>query len=185
GPGGQLPGHDGRPGGPAETVIAFRPLAAADFPMLTRWLAEPHVRRFVQKTPISLEDVTAKYGPRVRGEQPLICHLACQDGAPFGYLQAYRNRDWADYAQVMGHGDGVSLDLHIGDPAFVGKGLGRAMLGGYVREVALPHYAERRAYIAHDLDNAAALACSRSAGFEPLEQFVEDGEVKQLLRLER
>ena len=166
-------------------MIAFRSLTAADFPLLTGWLAQPHVRRFVQKTPISLEDVTAKYGPRVRGEQPLICHLACQDGAPFGYLQAYRNRDWADYAQVMGHGDGVSLDLHIGDPAFVGKGLGRAMLGGYVREVALPHYAERRAYIAHDLDNAAALACSKSVGFEPLEQFVEDGEVKQLLRLER
>ncbi|WP_340646432.1 GNAT family N-acetyltransferase [Phenylobacterium sp.] len=165
-------------------MITFRTLAAADFSMLTDWLAEPHVRRFVQKTPMSLEEVTAKYGPRVRGEQPLICHIASLDGAPFGYLQAYRNRDWADYAQIMGHADGVSLDLHIGDPAFVGRGLGRAMLGGYVGEVALPHYAERRAYIAHDLDNAAALACSRSVGFKPLAQFLEDGEVKQLLRLE-
>lgn len=165
-------------------MITFRPLTAADFPMLTLWLAEPHVRKFVQKTPMSLEDVTAKYGPRVRGEQPLVCHVASDDGAPFGYLQAYRNRDWPDYAQVMGHDDGVSLDLHIGDPTLVGKGLGRAMLGGYVSGVALPHYAEHRAYIAHDLDNAAALACSRSVGFRPLEQFLEDGEVKQLLRLE-
>ena len=165
-------------------MIAFRPLAAADFPMLTRWLAKPHVQQFVQKTPMNLEDVTAKYGPRVRGEQPLICHLACEDGAPFGYLQAYRNHDWPDYAQVMGHADGVSLDLHIGDPAFVGKGLGRAMLGGYVSQVALPHYAESRAYIAHDLDNVAALACSKSAGFEPVERFLEDGEIKQLLRFE-
>ena len=165
-------------------MIAFRPLAPADFPMLTHWLAEPHVRKFVQKTPMSLTDVTAKYGPRVRSEQPIICHIASEDGVPFGYLQAYRNRDWADYAQIMGHSDGVSLDLHIGDPAFVGKGLGRAMLGGYVREVALPHYAERRAYIAHDQDNVAALACSRSVGFRPLSQFIEDGEVKQLLRLE-
>ena len=165
-------------------MIAFRPLATADFPMLTRWLAEPHVRKFVQKTPMSLEEVTAKYGPRVWGKQPIICHIASEDGVPFGYLQAYRNRDWPDYAQIMGHSEGVSLDLHIGDPTFVGQSLGRAMLGGYVREVALPHYAEHRAYIAHDLDNAAALACSRSAGFRPLEQFLEDGEVKQLLRFE-
>ena len=166
-------------------MIAFRPLTAADFPMLTGWLAQPHVRRFVQKTPMSLEDVTAKYGPRVRGEQPLVCHIASDDGVAFGYLQAYRNRDWADYALVMGHADGISLDLHIGDPASVGKGLGRAMLGGYVSEIALPHYAESRAYIAHDLENAAALACSKSVGFKPLAQFIEDGEVKQLLRFER
>ena len=166
-------------------MIAFRPLAGADFPMLTRWLAEPHVRQFVQKTPITLAEVEAKYAPRVRGEQPLICHLACQDGAPFGYLQAYRNRDWADDAQVMGHADGLSLDLHIGDPAFLGKGLGRAMLGGYLREVALPHYGETVAYIAHDLDNAAALACSGCVGFKPLTQFLEDGETKQLLRFDR
>lgn len=166
-------------------MITFRPLAAADFPMLTRWLAQPHVRRFAQKTPMSLQDVTAKYGPRVRGEQPLVCHIACDDDVPFGYLQAYRNRDWPDYAQVMGHDDGVSLDLHIGEPAFVGKGLGRAMLGGYVGEIALPHYVESRAYIAHDLDNAAAMACSKSVGFKPLAQFIEDGEVKQLLRFER
>ena len=166
-------------------MITFSALTAADFPLLTRWLAEPHVRRFVQKTPLSLEDVTAKYGPRVRGEQPIICHIACEDDVPFGYLQAYCNRDWPDYAQVMGHDDGVSLDLFIGDPGFVGKGLGRAMLGGYVGEIALPRYAERRAYIAHDLDNLAALACSRSVGFTLLAQFLEEGEVNQLLRLER
>lgn len=166
------------------TAVTFRPLEAADFPTLTRWFAEPHVRRFVQKTPITLLEVEAKYGPRVRGEQPLIGHIACWDGAPFGYLQAYRNRDWADYARVIGHSDGVSLDLHIGDPAFAGRGLGRAMLASYVREIALPHYAESTAYIAHDLDNVAALACSKSVGFQPLGEFIEDGEVKQLLRFE-
>lgn len=166
------------------TRVTFRALEPGDFPTLTRWLAEPHVRQFVQKTPMTLADVEAKYGPRVRGEQPLICHLACHDGTPFGYLQAYRNRDWADYAEIMGHADGISLDLHIGDPAFMGKGLGRAMLDGYMREIALPHYAESAAYIAHDPDNLAAMACSESVGFKPLEQFVEDGEVKQLLRLD-
>jgi hypothetical protein len=29
--------------------VAFRPLQDADLPVLTAWLAEPHVRRFYQK----------------------------------------------------------------------------------------------------------------------------------------
>lgn len=163
-------------------MITFRPLAAADFPLLTRWLAEPHVRRFVQKTPMTLADVTAKYGPRVRGEQPLVCHIASSDGAAFGYMQAYRNRDWPDAAD--GQTDGISLDLHIGEPAFLGRGLGRAMLGAYVRDLALPHFAQTTAYIAHDLANTAALACSQAVGFTPLREFVEDGEPMLLLRLD-
>ncbi|MES2340496.1 MAG: GNAT family N-acetyltransferase [Pseudomonadota bacterium] len=163
-------------------MIAFRPLEAADFRMLTRWLAEPHVRRFVQKTPMSLDQVTAKYGPRVRGEQPLVCHVACDDDVPFGYLQAYRNRDWPDAAD--GQTDGISLDLHIGEPTFLGRGLGRAMLDAYARGLALPHFAQTTAYIAHDLANTAALACSKAVGFKPVREFVEDGEPTLLLRLE-
>lgn len=161
-------------------MIAFRPLAAADFPLLTGWLAEPHVRRFVQKTPMTLEDVSAKYGPRVRGEQPIICHVAQSDGADFGYLQAYLNRDWPDAAD--GGTEGISVDLYIGEPAFLGRG--RAMLDAYVRSLALPHFAQTAAYIAHELANTAALACSKAVGFTPVREFVEEGEAMLLLRLE-
>lgn len=163
-------------------MITFRPLETTDFPMLTRWLAQPHVRRFVQKTPMSLDQVAAKYGPRVRGEQPLVCHIARDDGVPFGYLQAYRNRDWPDAAD--GQTDGISLDLHIGEPPFVGRGLGRAMLDAYVLGLALPHFGETTAYIAHDKANTAALACSMAVGFTALRDFVEDGEPMLLLKLE-
>lgn len=163
-------------------MITFRPLAAADFPMLTGWLAQPHVRRFVQKTPMTLEDVASKYGPRVQGEQPIICHVTQRGGEDFGYLQAYRNRDWPDAAD--GQADGISLDLHIGEPAFLGQGLGRAMLGAYARGLALPHFAQTTAYIAHELANTAALACSKAVGFTPLRAFVEDGEPMLLLKLE-
>src|SRR5271165_214877 len=50
---------------PAE--IEFRPVEESDFPTLTAWLAEPHVRRFYQKTPVTLEQVALEYGPFVRG----------------------------------------------------------------------------------------------------------------------
>ena len=60
--------------------IAFRPLQDADLPMLTAWLAEPHVRRFYQKQPVTLADVTREYGPTIRGEEPSRSHLAIATG---------------------------------------------------------------------------------------------------------
>ena len=48
--------------------ITFRPVEERDFPLLTDWLAEPHVRGFYQKTSVSLEEVASEYGPsRSRG----------------------------------------------------------------------------------------------------------------------
>src|SRR5580704_13153699 len=115
-------GHNQRMAEQTPRAVAFRPVAEGDFPVMTRWLAEPHVRLFYNKNPITLEEVAAKYGPRVRGEQPTYCHLALSDGRPFGYLQCYRNADWPDWEVEMGVTGGLSIDLYIGAPAFVGGG---------------------------------------------------------------
>jgi hypothetical protein len=79
--------------------ITFRPVEETDFSKLTAWLAEPHVRRFYQKTPITLAEVAAEYGPTVRGEEPSICHLAVRGIAPFAYLQCYLNSDYPEWAE--------------------------------------------------------------------------------------
>jgi aminoglycoside 6'-N-acetyltransferase len=167
-------------------VVVFRPVSEVDFPLMTGWLAQPHVRAFYQKDPISLDEVAAKYGPRVRGEAPTHCHLALSQGRPFGYLQCYRNLDWPDWAAEIDVDGGLSIDLFIGDPAFVGGGYGRAMLGGYAHGVAFRIYPdETRCFIAHAHDNTAALACSRSVGFRDVGDFVEDGVDMRLLLIER
>jgi|HubBroStandDraft_6_1064221.scaffolds.fasta_scaffold924292_2 aminoglycoside 6'-N-acetyltransferase len=174
------------PGRPHAAAIDFRALQFADCPLLTRWLAEPHVRRFYQKQPITLAEVEAEYGPTIRGEEPSLSHLAACAGVPFGYIQCYANMAYPDYAETIGVDHGVSVDLYIGEPAFVGRGFGQAMLAGYLARVAFPAYPdEALAYIAHEPDNAAALACSLAVGFKPLRHVVEDGVVDQLLVLRR
>jgi aminoglycoside 6'-N-acetyltransferase len=157
--------------------IGFRPLDERDFPMLARWLAEPHVRRFYQKTPVTPAEVAAEYGPAVRGEEPTLRHIALHDdGTPFAYLQCYRNLAYPEWAAIIGAADGVSIDLYIGDPAFLHRGLGRAALAGYLRQVAFARYPEeRRAFIGHEPANASALRCSGAAGFRRLRTFLEDG----------
>jgi aminoglycoside 6'-N-acetyltransferase len=167
-------------------AITFAALREADFPRLTRWLAEPHVRRFYQKSPITLEEVALEYGPALRGEEPGHCHLAVGAGRPFGYLQCYRNVDYPRYAALIGAFDGFSIDLYIGEPEFLRRGWGRAMLRAYLAQVAFVGFPETdAAYIAHDLRNAAALNCSRAVGFLPLRRLMEGGVETQLLRLRR
>ena len=170
----------------ASPQITFRPVAEADFPLLWRWLAEPHVRDFYQKTPITLDEVAAKFAPRVRGEASARCHIALSQETPFGYLQSYRNADWPEWAEMIGRGGGASIDLHIGDPAFLGRGFGRAMLAAYVREFVFPHFADlSEVYIAHEVANTAALAASQAAGFRVIGSFVEAGVPMRLLVLRR
>jgi len=55
---------------PPRPAVGFRPVSEADFPLMTDWLAEPHVRTFYQKDPSALMRWAAKYGGRVRGEDP-------------------------------------------------------------------------------------------------------------------
>lgn len=166
--------------------IEFRPAALSDLPLLAQWLMEPHVRRFYQKAPISLPEVEAEYGPMIRGETLDIVNVALAEGIPFGYLQCYRNLDNPDYAKLIGANGGISMDLYIGEPGYVGRGYGRAMLCAYLRQIAFPYFAnETRAYIAHEPVNLAARRCSEAVGFRPVREFVEDGLPNILHVLER
>ncbi len=167
-------------------TVTFRPLEARDFPLLARWLAEPHVRRFYQKKPVTLDEIAAEYGPAIRGEEPSLCHLALLDGTPFAYLQCYRNADYPEWAEILGVADGVSIDLYVGEPTYLHRGLGRAALAGYLPEVAfVRHPGEHRATIGHEPTNAAALRCSEAAGFRRISTFIEDGIEMVLLQAER
>ncbi len=156
--------------------ITFRPLEEQDFLILAAWLAEPHVRRFYQKTPVTLEEIAQEYGPCVRGEEPSICHLAINAGTPFAYIQCYRNADYPGWMDMIGVDGGISVDLYIGESTYLRKGFGRATLSLYLQRVAFPYCSgETRAYIAHDRLNSAALSCSRAVGFCPLRTFQENG----------
>lgn len=64
---------------------------------------------------------------------------------------------------LIGVDGGISVNLFIGDPAYLRKGLGRAALSGYLKRIAFPFFStEARAYIAHERLNPAALRFSGS-----------------------
>jgi RimJ/RimL family protein N-acetyltransferase len=170
----------------SDMSIAFRPLALSEFDDFFVWLNRPHLRRFFQKRPISRAEIEAKYGPRIRDDSPTRCHLALNGDLPFGYLQCYRLSDHPDWASLIESHDGIGVDLAILEPSMLGRGLGRTMLGRYLRDIAFPLFPdERRCFIVHETENFSGIACSRAVGFEIVDSFLEEGFPSVLLVLDR
>ena len=124
--------------------------------------------------------------PRVKKEEPVFCHIALAGGVPFGKIQCYRNLDYPEYAQQISTWDGISFDLFIGEPAFIGKGYGRAMLRSYI-DLAFDTFPDEAAcYITHETRNEAALRCSRSVGFVYQKTVYDENQREcHLLKLDR
>ena len=152
-------------------------MLADDLEMLHAWKNQPHLMPFYMRGPVSLADMTEKFTPRIDGRHHCHSFVAECDGRPFGYAQWYLNRDYLGSGIALAERpSGVSIDYFIGDPAFLGRGLGAQMLDALVRDAA-PKLApaDRIFHICHDDQNLRAIACTRDAGFIAVKPFTETG----------
>ena len=120
-------------------AISLRPMTVADFPDVVAWLAEPHVKRWWQLD-YDLAAVTAKYGPRLRGEEPTHMLVIVDDGASLGLAQWYR---WDDYDADrdnyrIGFGE-LGMDYAIGALPACGRGAGTQVVSLLLDEMRGVH----------------------------------------------
>ncbi|WP_414941746.1 GNAT family N-acetyltransferase [Amycolatopsis sp. cmx-11-51] len=113
-------------------MISWRRLNSEDLPMLSQWLAEPHVARWWNHDtdPASVE---RDFGPAMRGEEPSEDFVALLDDEPVGLIQRSRLADYPEYlaeftAITEVPDDAVTIDYLIGDPQRVGRGLGTRLI---------------------------------------------------------
>ncbi len=139
-------------------LYAFRPMTAADLPLVRRWLALPHVREW-------WGDPSEQYA-LVSGdlEEPAMDQfIVSGQGRDFGYLQCYDLTAWNS-----GFGDHPKgtrgIDLFIGEPDMIERGHGSAFIRCFV-DIRLKSGAPR---IVTDPDpsNARAVRAYAKAGFE-------------------
>jgi aminoglycoside 6'-N-acetyltransferase len=138
----------------AMPVYQFRPMTAADLPLLRRWLAMPHVVEWWGDTEeqfaLVSEDLEA-----VSMDQFIVA----ADEHPFAYIQCYDQAAWP--ANGLGHHPPGTrgIDQFIGDPNMVGHGHGSAFIrhftdglltGGTPRVVTDPAPANGRAIRAYE-----------------------------------
>lgn len=137
---------------------AFRPMLAADLPLVRRWLAEPHVVQW-------WGDPAEQYG-LVSGdldEPAMDQFMISTAGTDFAYLQCYDLTAWESGFGEHPRGT-LGIDQFIGEPGMIERGHGSAFIRAFADE-RLRRGAPR---IVTDPDpaNARAVRAYEKAGFE-------------------
>ena len=107
--------------------------------------------------------------PRLDAASRTACVLASIGDQPFGYMQWYLNRSYPEYGIELLHREfGVSIDYFIGDPSFLGRGLGSVMLVALLSEIEPNLAPEDRVFrIAHAVTFYPLGRLKRPAGGSP------------------
>lgn len=112
--------------------FTWRRIGEQDFPLLRRWLEQPHVKRWWNHE-TTAEAVARDFGPAARGEEPSEDLLAFLEGRPVGLVQCSRLSDYPEYlaevaAIVPVPDEAMTIDYLIGDPRQTGRGMGTALI---------------------------------------------------------
>ena len=141
----------------ASPAVSFRPVTADDLDTIAGWLAQPHVRQWWGEP----ETEIAAIREMVEGRCPTRPFLIVVAGEPVGYIQhwsiaQFSSDDWTSaHPWLLSIPEGsVGIDLLVGDPGRVEKGLGSAALASFAEKLRAegngtividPHPANRRA----------------------------------------
>jgi RimJ/RimL family protein N-acetyltransferase len=140
-------------------------MTEGDFADVSRWVNEPHVAKWWddERSP---EQVAAYYGAALRGEDPTRMWVWEVNGRSIGFGQDYRISDHPDYALLCSRPEAIGFDYAIGEPAFVGKGIGTAILWVFLRDIVWPAYpGAEEFFAAPDHRNEASLRVLDKLGF--------------------
>ena len=158
--------------------------AREDYELFVRWRNEPHVAEWWNTdddpAPMTLEHVMVEYGPRA---DPWVsaCFITVGE-QPIGFVQFYPWSAEPDEAREMGVPDphaSYGLDIFIGEPDMVGRGLGPRVVALVARHVFEAHDATNVALLT-PVGNARAHRAYEKAGFRKVKQALDtdvvDGE---------
>ncbi len=143
--------------------------APEDYDHLVRWRNEAHVRAWwdPDDPPMTGEAAVHEYRPLTDPSGPTTACLIEEDGRPIGYIQFYRWADEADDAAAMGLAfdrGAWGLDVFIGEPSAIGRGVGTRVVDLLCRYLFVERGATSVQLVAAQA-NARALRAYRKAGF--------------------
>jgi aminoglycoside 6'-N-acetyltransferase len=140
----------------------FRPMTAADLPLVLHWLKQPHVVEWWGDTHEQFALVSGDL--EVEAMEQFIVALGDR---PFAYVRCYDPMVWPDNG-LGEHPRGTrGIDQFIGEPDMVDRGHGSAFIRAFI-ERTLADGAPR---IITDPDpaNARAIRAYQKAGFEKVD----------------
>ncbi|MGQ3888540.1 GNAT family N-acetyltransferase [Legionella sp. CNM-1927-20] len=165
-------------------IISFRALKNYDFPLLLKWLQTPHVRTWWDSDiHWNLALIEEKYATYVNGykeinnhQEPLYAYIIEFNHQDIGYIQYYNaHRFIKDNYLAKLPTSLAAIDMYIGEPSALNKGLGSQALSLFIEEFIFPKF--EAVLVTPDLKNQQAIACYRKAGFKPIYEHIKNHEL--------
>ena len=151
------------------TPFSFHHLTRADFALLGRWLAQPHVARWWnhENSPQAME---ADFGAVIDRLDPTDVFIVSHGTRPIGLLQRYTFADNPDYVAELAPlidapGAALCIDYLLGEPDLLGRGLGSAMIGAAVEAIWRDHPDAPSIIVPVTSANVASWRALERAGF--------------------
>ncbi len=157
--------------------IQFRPLTLDDLELMQRWLNNDFVARWWPGWP-RLEQVRAKYTPRIEGSDPTKCFIVEFEAAPTGFIQCYYIRDYPEYPIGPEAANAAGIDLFIGERGRAYRGLGPRLIREFVSRVVFHDFEVDSCIIGPAQNNLAAIRAYEKAGFKYLKTVSIPGELE-------
>lgn len=152
--------------GMIKSILSFRPIEEADFPLLYQWVHTPHVKKWWYPDALEWDLFVEKYRKKLHSDSQWGFIVYCGIH-PIGYIQYY---DASKIADAFGNCDPVGtygMDLYIGDLEFIGKGYGTQILREFMKKIT-----EERSVTKFVIDphaaNRAAIKTYEKVGFKRL-----------------
>lgn len=142
---------------------AFVPVTRADYPLLRRWLAEPHVRAWWGDPEEEIAMIDEDIDAMGQGG-PTDMRIVRHEGRPFAYVQDYLAHHW-EMPHYRDFPEGTrAVDTFLGEPAMLGRG----HAARYLRQRAGELLAAGAPAVVIDPDpaNERAVRAYRRAGFQ-------------------
>ncbi|HWC23077.1 MAG TPA: GNAT family N-acetyltransferase [Flexivirga sp.] len=145
--------------------VGLRPMLHSDLHDVLRWRHADHVRRWFGPPP-TWQDVVDRYGPRIDGRQPTRMSVIEANGRSVGFIQDYLVRDHPEYAVLTPDPNAIGGDYLIGEPAWVGRGIGTRLIWTWLAGLPAQYPGTKTVFVSPDHRNAASLRILAKTGFE-------------------
>jgi len=158
--------------------IRFRPMALDDLKLMHRWLNNDFVGRWWPGWP-SLEQVRAKYAPRIDGSDPTKCYIIELVERPIGLIQSYQVIDDPNLCGLIGQPEcAAGIDLFLGDRAHAYHGFGPRIIKTFLHQVVFALPETNVCIIDPAQNNFAAIRAYKKVGFHHIRTIQAPGELE-------
>ena len=164
-------------------MIRFRPLEESDLPLVEAWLRAEHVAEWWRDP---LEIAVEKRREALEGRREVDHYVILEDERPLGMIQTYLVGDHPEWGELVGaEPEAAGVDLFVGEPDAVGRGLGPEILQEFARTIVFARPETTALVATVEEANRRSWRAFEKAGFRHVRDVEEDGLPHRLMRLER